>query len=178
MCCNASRCGTRQPRSIALANSSSLSPASSGRRIQVSRHLAECLEEWRTVLRNLPLAERAQAVLKSPEARGPALREPALSGVSDEVISHALEIATRENAPKEAAALALAEKAQELHDAAIRMVVHDLMETPFIVSQNGVVRKLNSPQELDQFLEKEVPAPAPVIAAIEEKEVDATEEAA
>jgi hypothetical protein len=58
------------------------------------------------------------------------------------------------------------------------MVVHDLMETPFIVSQNGVVRKLNSPQELDQFLEKEVPAPAPVIAAIEEKEVDATEEAA
>jgi hypothetical protein len=58
------------------------------------------------------------------------------------------------------------------------VVVHDLMETPFIVSPNGVVRKLNSPAELDKFLEREVPAPAPVVAVIEEKEVDAIDEAA
>lgn len=89
--------------------------------------------ERRTVLRDMSDAERTQAVLTDAAFRQAALRGgKGLSGISPEVCERALEIAIRENALEVAAALAVAEEAQSVHQGALRVLERELLTTPFM----------------------------------------------
>ena len=91
----------------------------------------------RTVLRDMSEGARVQLALRDPGFRQAALRGGAgLSGVSDEVRGRAL------NAPAEAAALATAEEAHHLHDAAIEYLTREILETPVVVEPSGAVREI------------------------------------
>jgi hypothetical protein len=116
--------------------------------------------EYRSYLRGLNDADRAQKVLGDPRARGAALREPGLSGLNDEFLTKLMDVAIQQNAPTEAAALENAKEAQVSHGAAIEALANELLKTPFIVEPNGNVRNFATPLELENFLTKEIPAPA------------------
>lgn len=136
--------------------------------------------EWRTYLRSLPTHERIQEVLNNPAARGAALRELGLSGLSGdtfaETVARAMDIAIKENAAIESAALVAAEEVRSLHNAAVTVLTREILETAFITEPSGAVRKLSSPLELEKYLAKEVPAVPPYAVMHEEIEADAVED--
>jgi hypothetical protein len=134
--------------------------------------------EWRTYLRSLDSGARTQLILSNPDARAAALREPGLSGATPELLVHAYDIAVQDAAPDEVAAIIAAEEAQEIHNAAIRVLTNEIMKAPFIVDDRGGARTLISPIEFDAWLAKEMPAVHPNAAIVEEAEADAVEEAA
>jgi len=128
--------------------------------------------EWRTYLRTLSAGERNRLVFEDSQARGAALRAPALATLAAEVAEKALAKAIAENAPNESKALAAFEDSQKLHEDALRAVTHEFMSVPLVVTSSGGVRKFDSSVELESFLSNAVPAPHPNALLIEEKEVD------
>jgi hypothetical protein len=72
----------------------------------------------------------------------------------------------------EAAALAAAEEAQEVHNAAVNMLAYEIALTPVVVEANGAVRKFDSPHEMERFLATHVRPVAPHIVMHKEIEED------
>ena len=97
--------------------------------------------EWRSYLRTSSAGERNRLVLENADARGAALRAPALATIDGDIVAHATAAAIRENAPNESKALAAFEDAQKLHEGALRALTHELTQTPIITTSSGGVRK-------------------------------------
>jgi hypothetical protein len=87
-------------------------------------------------------------------------------------------MAISENAGPEAAALAAAEEAQEVNNAAVKMLAYEIAQAPVVVEPNGAVRRFESPHEMEKFLAAHVHPAAPHIAMREEIEADHVEETA
>jgi hypothetical protein len=135
--------------------------------------------ERRAVLRGMSTAERVQAVMTDATFRLAALRGGAgLSGLNEEIFSRMTELAIAENAGPEAAALAAAEEAQDLHNAAVKMLAYEIAQAPVVVEPNGAVRNFDSPHEMENFLATHLHPVAPHIVMREEIEADHVEEAA
>jgi len=126
--------------------------------------------EWRSYLRSLPPNERLQMVLNNPDARGPALREPGLSGLNPEHIAAAEKIALRDAGaqPNDADA----DELLAVHVAATNLLAGDLMKTA-VLELNGALRSFGSPAALQQFIDGMGIHPAIIDAAT--TELDSTE---
>ena len=131
--------------------------------------------EWRTYLRSLSANDRAQLILRNADARGAALRAPALSHVEGDMLDTAMAAAIRERCEKDGAHLAIAEKAQEIHQHTVRVLVDEIMATPMVVEANNAVRQFGTQIEMEQYLNKSVSEPTARQIAIEEAESDLIE---
>jgi hypothetical protein len=111
--------------------------------------------ERRTMLRAMSLNERISKVNSDPLARAAALREPGLSEIGSDLIEKLTEIAVKENAPTEAQQIAEFEEAQVIHKAALEVAERKLLETPFLVDDNGNPRRPQTMADLSKFLSAE-----------------------
>jgi hypothetical protein len=134
--------------------------------------------EYRTYLRSLNPGERHRLVLENKDVRGPALREPALSGLDQDMIEKATAAALREADPQGLADMESEREAITVHDAAARVLSMELQKVPFIVEASGGVRPFASDQERETYLDKNLPTPFPKDIALEEVQADLAEDPA
>lgn len=113
----------------------------------------------------MPPGERAKRT--EPAALGAAVREPSFSTLNADVLEHAVVIAIFDHTPKEAAALADAEAAHKVHEAAKEVLPR---ENPRHSIYCRAKRRLR--WKLKSFIANEVPAVHPNRLSIEEVEVD------
>jgi hypothetical protein len=133
--------------------------------------------ERRDILRSQTPALRAKAVLTSPAMRDAALRAPDLVEISPDVFERAMQLAINERCPDQSKTLAIAEEAQAIHEAAVRVFEQEIMATPCVVEPNGSVRQLQTPIELENLFTKSVTQPSLRQIALEEVQVDQVEAA-
>ncbi len=133
--------------------------------------------ERRDILRSQTPALRAKAVLTSPAMRDAALRAPDLVEITPDVFERAMQLAINERCPDQSKTLAIAEEAQAIHEAAVRVFEQEIMATPCVVEQNGSVRQLQTPIELENLFTKSVTQPSLRQIALEEAQVDQVEAA-
>lgn len=133
--------------------------------------------EWRTMLRGLPLAERTSLAMSDPDARGAVLRAPAaLSGMPKDRVEMLLANAIEQEAPAELAAINVHEESHEVHRVAVNVLRGELMKVPFLLEPNGNLAKPHSAIQLDTFIDADAKQPFPKDLALEEAEVDDTNE--
>ena len=133
--------------------------------------------ERRDILRSQTPAIRAKAVLTSRAMRDAAIRAPDLVEISPDVFERAMQLAINERCPDQSKTLEMAEEAQAIHEAAVRVFEQEIMATPCVVEQNGSVRQMQTPIELENLFEKSVSQPSLRQIALEEAQVDQVETA-
>jgi hypothetical protein len=131
--------------------------------------------ERRQILRGMSAADSAKAVTTDSDFRMAALRGGrGLTNLPGEVFERAMEMATAERAAPQAAALAAAKEAQDLHGAAIEVLENELLDAVALGDPNsGTARRFASKPELEKYLAAEVKVPVLPVLAQEEAQADA-----